>query len=253
MLGVRESEVGVWSGDTEAHEGGAGTYASRSTVFVANALADAVDHLRSKAEKGAARLLACETHEVTFNEEGPAHDTEQLRWKDVAPIDVVGRFEMKEPTYGFGVHLALVSVDVETGDVIPERMAIAYDCGRVLDHSNVVDQIVGAAAMGVGAALHEKFVYDSSGNPVSSNLSDYLIPTGTDLPAMEVFVFETAAAIGNPLGLKGVGEAGIVGVGAAIANAVVDALGPSGDAVVTRLPIDRQAIALHQASGGNPE
>ena len=248
-LGVPESEIGIWSGDTQAHEGGAGTYASRSTVFIANALVDAADRLRSRAAEGGARLLRCAADDVTFNAVGPARGTEQLRWKDVAPIEVVGRFEMREPTYGFGAHLALVSVDIETGDVIPERMAIAYDCGRALDRQNVVDQIVGAAAMGVGAALHERFIYDPSGNPVSSNLSDYLIPTGTDLPSMDVFVFESAPAGGNPLGVKGVGEAGIVGVGAAIANAVVDALGSGGDAVVTRLPIDRQSIAMHHAGG----
>jgi len=97
--------------------------------------------------------------------------------------------------------------------------------------------------MGVGATLHERFVYDVNGNPVSSNLSDYVILTAADMPSMEVFVFETAPAEGNPLGIKRVGEAGIVGVGAAVANAVVDALGSDADDAISMLPLNREAIA----------
>jgi len=144
----------------------------------------------------------------------------------------------------FGIY----SFEGDPGVAVSMRES-GWQLGSRPRYTDGVDQIVGAAAMGVGAALHERFIYDPSGNPVSSNLSDYLIPTGTDLPSMDVFVFESAPAGGNPLGVKGVGEAGIVGVGAAIANAVVDALGSGGDAVVTRLPIDRQSIAMHHAGG----
>lgn len=133
MLGVSESDVDIWSGETEAPSGGVGTFASRSTLFVANALADAAEQLRSQAVEKAAALLSCGTEEVVINSEGPSCMDEKLKWKDVAPIKVTGRFEATEATFGFGMHLALVSLDPESGNVVPEKMAIAYDCGRALD------------------------------------------------------------------------------------------------------------------------
>jgi aerobic carbon-monoxide dehydrogenase large subunit len=99
----------------------------------------------------------------------------------------------------------------------------------------VEGQIVGGAAQGIGAALLEEFVYDASGQPQSVTLADYLMPTIAEIPNIEVILFEDAPTPLNPLGVKGVGEAGIGGTGAAIAAAVDDALGRIG--AVRQLPI----------------
>lgn len=243
--GVPEHLIDVASGDTFAPAGGKGTYSSRSTVFVANALVDAWHRLAGGVARGTADLLGgLPLDAVTLTPDGPTDGTTTLSWKEVAPHAAVGKFTTDRPTYGFGATVSLVSVDEETGVVTPERIAVAYDCGRALDPAVVADQLRGAAVMGVGAALFERFTFAEDGVPQSATLSDYLIPTASGLPVIDTFVFETAPAAGNPLGVKGVGEAGVIGVGGAIANAVADALVPDGDRLVRSLPIDRETIAL---------
>jgi CO/xanthine dehydrogenase Mo-binding subunit len=103
-------------------------------------------------------------------------------------------------------------------------MVVGYDGGRVLDREGVEGQLAGAAAMGVGGALYEELHHDEDGQPLSTTFMDYLLPTLAEMPAIEVVAFEYAAT-GNPLGAKGAGEAGAIGVAAAAANAFADALG----------------------------
>ncbi len=138
-------------------------------------------------------------------------------------------------TYPYGVHVAVVSVDTETGAVKVERYLIAYDVGRAVNPLLVEGQLVGGFAQGLGGALSEEFVYDSRGEPLSTTFADYLVPTAGEVPPVDVLITEDAPSPRNPLGLKGAGEGGINAVGAAIASAIDDALGRPG--AICRLPV----------------
>ena len=128
-------------------------------------------------------------------------------------------------------------VDRETGGVTVERLFIAYDVGRAVNPMLVEGQLAGGAAQGIGGALLEEFVYDETGQPLAASFADYLMPTVAEMPPVEILVTEDAPSPLNPLGVKGAGEGGITAVGAAIANAVDDALGRPGAAVIDRLPL----------------
>ena len=112
---------------------------------------------------------------------------------------------------------------------------VAYDVGRAVNPRLVEGQIAGGVAQGIGGALLEEFVYDAKGQPLAASFVDYLLPTIAEMPPIETLLFEDAPSPLNPLGVKGAGEAGINGMGAAIAAAVEDAIGRPG--AITRLPI----------------
>jgi carbon-monoxide dehydrogenase large subunit/6-hydroxypseudooxynicotine dehydrogenase subunit gamma len=138
-------------------------------------------------------------------------------------------------TYPYGVHVAVVAVDRETGAVEVERYLIAYDVGRAVNPMLIEGQLVGGFAQGLGGALSEEFAYDERGEPLSTTFADYLMLTAREIPAVGVLLTEDAPAPGNPLGLKGAGEGGVNAVGAAIASAIDDAIGRPG--AITRLPV----------------
>jgi carbon-monoxide dehydrogenase large subunit/6-hydroxypseudooxynicotine dehydrogenase subunit gamma len=146
-----------------------------------------------------------------------------------------GEFRSEHMTYPYGAHIAVVKIDRETGGVRVERYFVAYDIGRAVNPMLVEGQIVGGVAQGIGGALYEEFVYDERGEPLSTTFADYLIPTASEIPPVQVLITEDAPSPLNGLGVKGAGEAGINAVGAAIASAIDDALGKPG--VVTRLPV----------------
>jgi carbon-monoxide dehydrogenase large subunit len=249
-LGVPAESVQVWSGDSRAHGAGTGTFSSRSAIFVGSAAANACAELRTQARQRAADLLGADADELVGTPEGfVTPDGALAQWKELAPIDVVGEHEQAHATYGFTVQLALVAIDPGTGGIEVERLCIGYDCGRALDPASVTAQLVGAAVMGVGGALLEEITYDRGGQPLSTTFLDYLMPTSAQAPVIEAYVIEHEPTKSNPLGIKGAGEAGIIGVGGAIANAVADALGDAG-ADITSLPLRPQwmhaALAEHR-------
>ena len=136
--------------------------------------------------------------------------------------------------------------------VEPERLVVAYDTGRVVNPVLVNGQIHGGAAQGLGGALLEEFMYDDAAQPLSASFMDYLMPTADEMPAVEVLVTEDAPSPLNPLGVKGAGEGGITAVGAAIANAVADALECPED--VTRIPLSPERVrrlVRRRAGGGS--
>ena len=135
-------------------------------------------------------------------------------------------------TYPYGVHLAVVRVDRDSGAIVVERYVVAYDIGKAVNPMLVEGQIAGGVAQGLGGALFEEFLYDARGEPLSVNFADYLMPTAREIPPIEVLITEDAPSPLNPLGLKGAGEGGVNPVGAAIAAAIDDALGLPG--AVTR-------------------
>jgi CO/xanthine dehydrogenase Mo-binding subunit len=138
-------------------------------------------------------------------------------------------------TFPYGVHVAQVRVDRETGEVKVERYLMTYDVGRAVNPMLVKGQLAGGVVQGLGGALLEEFAYNEQGQPLSTTFADYLIPTMKEVPNLEVVVTEDAPSPFNPLGVKGAGEGGSNAVGAAIAAAVDDALGRT--AFITRVPI----------------
>jgi carbon-monoxide dehydrogenase large subunit/6-hydroxypseudooxynicotine dehydrogenase subunit gamma len=151
-------------------------------------------------------------------------------------------FEAPKMTYPYGTHVAVVEVDPETGHVALRKYVMTYDVGRAINPMIVDGQLVGALAQGIGGALLEELVYDREGQLLTTTLMDYLLPTAMEMPETTIArVLEETPTPLNPLGVKGVGEGGSSGVGAAIANAVADALSPFG-ARVTALPLSPDRV-----------
>jgi carbon-monoxide dehydrogenase large subunit/6-hydroxypseudooxynicotine dehydrogenase subunit gamma len=151
-----------------------------------------------------------------------------------------GWFYSDRMNYPYGVHIAVVRVDRDTGGVTVERYLVAYDIGKAVNPMLVEGQIAGGVAQGLGGALLEEFPYDDRGEPLAVTFADYLMPTVREIPTLEVIISEDAPSPLNPLGLKGAGEAGVNAAGAAIANAIDAAIGIPG--VVTRLPVAPQRM-----------
>jgi CO/xanthine dehydrogenase Mo-binding subunit len=158
-----------------------------------------------------------------------------------------GFFRAEHMVYPYGVHMALVEVDQETGFLKIHKYLIAYDIGRAINPMLVEGQLVGGMAQGLGGALLEEFSYDSEGQLLAGSFMDYLLPSSMEVPPVEIVLTEDAPSPLNPLGVKGVGEGGTVGVGAALANAVCNALG--GKVEIKRLPLtpDRVLDAVKSA------
>jgi CO/xanthine dehydrogenase Mo-binding subunit len=157
-------------------------------------------------------------------------------------------FESTHMVYPYGVHIATVRVDADTGNVAIERYVIAYDVGKAVNPKLVEGQIAGGLAQGVGGALLEEFRYDENGEPLSVTFADYLMPTAREVPDVSILVSEDAPSPLNPLGLKGAGEGGANPVGAVIASAIDDALQRPG--LVTQLPVtpQRLKVILHDSA-----
>ncbi|HSJ34491.1 MAG TPA: xanthine dehydrogenase family protein molybdopterin-binding subunit [Acidimicrobiia bacterium] len=243
-LGVDPGTVTVVSGDATVP--GNGTFSSRSTIFVGSATMAAAEELKRLARERAGQTLGVPPARIRLTATGAEADMKALTWKELAPLTATGEFGMEHPTYGLALHLAQVKVDTETGEVLPEHLWVGYDCGIAVDRRKVVDQLVGAALAGVGGAIHERLVFEDT-IPVSATLADYLVPRAADAPELHAYVFELGSP-GNPLGAKGAGEAGLIGAGAAVANAVADALGSAGDAI-SRLPLRSEEVFAAIRSG----
>jgi carbon-monoxide dehydrogenase large subunit len=136
-------------------------------------------------------------------------------------------FEPKNFTFPFGSHIAVVEVDRETGDVKFLRYVAVDDCGKVINPMLVDGQIHGGIVQSIGQAMFEEVVYDEMGQLVSGTLMDYALPRASHIPVFELDRTETPSPV-NPLGVKGVGEAGTIGATPAIVGAIVDALAPFG-------------------------
>jgi CO/xanthine dehydrogenase Mo-binding subunit len=136
-------------------------------------------------------------------------------------------FAPERATWASGQHAAIVEVDLSTGDVRLLRYCVVHDCGTVINPTIVEGQIHGGVAQGIGGALYERLVFDESGQLLNASFMDFLMPTVAEIPPIEVAHLETPSPL-NPLGIKGVGEAGAIPVPALVAEAVEDALSPFG-------------------------
>ena len=264
-LGVDYRRVRVVHGRTDRIEYGFGAHASRATVMTGSATRVAALKVREKALQVAAALIpglgAAELDIVdgTIRPRQGLHDRGKaipaLTLGDIAArlapaaaisagyepgLSAQGWFECAHMTYPYGVHIAVVRVERDTGGVFVERYMVGYDIGRAVNPMLVEGQITGGVAQGLGGALFEEFLYDANGSPLSVTFADYMMPTLREVPPIEVLITEDAPSPLNPLGVKGAGEAGINAVGAAIASAIDDALGEAG--VVVRIPVTPQRL-----------
>jgi aerobic carbon-monoxide dehydrogenase large subunit len=235
--GIPLEQIDVIYGDTDVIPSGTITGGSRSVQKAGAAVALAADQLVDQARHLAAERLEAAVEDVILDlqQGGQFHvkgtPSISIDWSDVArltaerespglrcEVDVTG-----DPTFPFGAYVAVVEVDPETGRVTPLRMVTVDDAGRILNPLLAEGQVHGGTAQGIGQALYEQFVYDSDGNPLTSNFADYAIPCAAEMPPFESRFFETPAP-SNVLGAKGLGESGTIGAPPAVQNAVVDAL-----------------------------
>ena len=166
-------------------------------------------------------------------------------------LEATAHFEPEAAAYSFGSAAAVVAVDPLTGDYEIERFVLVHDCGTAVNPMIVHGQVLGALAQGFGAATMEELRYDTdSGQLVNGSMLDYFVPTAADLPPIELLHTETPSPV-TTFGVRGVGEAGTIPPGAALANAVCDALADFG-VELDRLPITPEAIwrALLDAKKG---
>ena len=246
ILGVPFERIRFVQGDTDHVVRGGGTMGSRSLQMAGSAVTRAAEAAFEKARRIYAHNKEAALDDVVRFDDGRigiagvpdsamsileiaalAADPANLPPGEEPGIVVDEIYEQAEATVPFGTHISVVEVDIETGEVEILRHVACDDCGRILNRMVVDGQVHGGVAQGVGQALFEHFRYDADGNPLTGNLTTYLLPTATTLPAFEVVHTETPTDQ-NPLGVKGIGEAGTIGSTPAVVNAVHDALRPFG-------------------------
>lgn len=242
VLAVEVERVHVITGDTREFGWGTGTFASRSAVVAGSACHEAALAVRAKAIGVASRVLRAPEEEIELVDgqvrvrgapERAMPLGELAGWANplrgaVEPgtepgLEATAYFGPAKGSTASGVHAVVVEVDPETAMAHFRRYVVVHDCGRVINPRIVEGQVQGGVAMGIGNAFFEKLVYDESGQLLNASFMDYLLPTAMDVPNVGMRHLETPAPM-NPLGLKGVGEAGAIPTGAAFAQAIEDAL-----------------------------
>ena len=259
-LGIRAEGVQVISGDTSVVPLGLGGFASRQTVTAGSSVMLAARAVRDKAKKLASHLLEAGEHDLEVADG-------QVRVVGAPKLAVglgeLARVLLGAPGYGFppGVdpgldasvnyrtdalayanacHVVEVEVDIETGGVRILRYSALQDSGTRINPTMVDGQVKGGVAHGIGNALYEFMNYDASGQPLTTTFAEYLLPTAAEIPAVDTMYKETPSPL-NPLGAKGVGEAGTIPTAAAVISAVEDALAPFG-VHIAQTPVMPQKI-----------
>ncbi len=244
-LGVPFDDVEVITGDTDSSPKGMDTYGSRSLVVGGVAIHKATGKVLEKAKRIAAHLLEASEADVefnggTFSVAGSPEASLTIQEIALATFAAHNLPDGMEPTldsdyvydpenfsYPHGTHLCAVEIDTETGFTTIRKYVCVDDIGKIVNPVIVEGQVHGGLAQGIAQALYEEAVHDAEGNLVTGTMVDYLIPSAADLPHFDVGRTETPAT-SNPLGVKGVGEAGTIASTPAVMNAVVDALRPWG-------------------------
>ena len=254
QLGVGVEDVHVSTGDTSEFHWGTGTFASRGAVVAGNAIHASALAVRDKVLKLASKVLEAPEEELEL-EDG------QVRVADIPSMSIsLGELALLAnplrgavepgtepgleatayfgPQYGaaaFGVHALILEVDPETMMVEIKRYVVVEDCGTILNPLILEGQIHGGVAMGIGNAFYERLVFDENGQLLNASLADYLIPSATEVPRIEVGHEETRSPL-NPLGTKGAGEAGTIPVPALFAQALENAL-PDFNLEILEMPL----------------
>ena len=271
-LGVTPADVTVTVGDSGVFAWGIGTFASRAAVTAGNAAAAAADRVAAMAKEwaagvleaaaadlevadGAVRVKGAPHRRVTLRElairsEGSRTDLRTAASGTRPGLEADGFFYPSRSTIAAGVHACVVEVDPDTGATRVVQYAVAHDCGRMLNPMIVEGQVVGGIAQGIGGALLERLVYDPDGQLLTGTLMDYALPRADDMPQIAMAHHESPSPL-NPLGVKGVGEAGAIPGPALIAGAIEDALRPLG-VRITEAPLTAAAVRslITRARGG---
>jgi aerobic carbon-monoxide dehydrogenase large subunit len=256
-LGTSPERIKIVHGDTDRTPYGWGTFASRSLVIAGGASKLAAAKMRERLQAVASQVLeaaasdieigdgrafvrgtdlAVEVRElarIAYHQSHRFPAIAETRLSAVATYDPYG-------TFSNACHVAIVAVDIATGQVEIERFVVVEDAGRLINPMIVEGQIHGGVAQGIANALNEEVVYDDGGNILTGSLADYLVPTMAEIPGLEIHHLETLTDA-SVTGAKGVGEGGTIGAPAAVLNAVSDALAPFGVGIF-EMPITPQRI-----------
>jgi len=287
QLGVSPEDVIVVEGDTKAFDWGVATFASRAAVVSGNAIHKAAVTVRHKVLEAAANMLEIDIDNVelhdsaawikgsnrfvplaaiatasnplryAFNEAAQAatqfapaskHDGPSLGEGQSPGLEATEYYSPAQSTWAYGVHAAVVEVDPQLCTVKIKKYVCVHDCGNMINPMIVEGQVLGGIAQGIGGALYERLDYQPDGNLANASLMDFLVPYATEIPPVSVLHLETPSPL-NPLGVKGVGEAGCIAVGAVVASGVEDALRPLGNVKIHHVPLTPRMIsdALEQA------
>lgn len=283
QLGCSVDDVILVEGDTKAFDWGVATFASRAAVVSGNAIHKSALIVRSKTLEAAANMLEAQVDDVelrdgaawikgtdrrvplaaiatatnplryAFNEAAKAatqfapaskHDGPPLAEGQHPGLEATDYYSPPCATWAYGVHGAIVEVDPELCQVKVRKYVCIHDCGNMINPMIVEGQVMGGIAQGFGGALYERVEYDTEGNPMNANFVDFLVPYATEIPNVEIHHLETPSPL-NPLGVKGVGEAGCIAVGPVIASGVEDALRALDAGKFHHVPITPSMI--HQA------
>jgi len=244
-LGIPMEDIVVQHSDTQGTPFGYGTYGSRTSNVGSTAAIKAAGKVKEKARRYAAHMLEASPDDIeivgaeyrvkgtpdkkkTIQEIAFALDLGFSLPDGMEPyLDETAYHDTPNCTWPFGTHIAIVEVDEETGEIDLKRYVAVDDVGKKINPMIVDGQLHGGIAQGVGQALWERAVYSDDGQLLSGSMMDYALPRASWLPAFELDETVTPSPV-NPIGVKGVGEAGAIASTAAVANAVNDALAPLG-------------------------
>jgi carbon-monoxide dehydrogenase large subunit len=269
-LGVSIDDVAVHQGDTDSTPFGPGTGGSRSGPMIGAAVLRASTTLKDSVRSIAAHLLEAAPEDIEVGSGRASVVGSPVKSVTVAEVarvaydqpaslppgtsiqmETVERFVAPPTMYSNACHMCTVEVDPATGMVKILRYVVAEDCGQMINPAVVEGQIAGGVVQGIGGVLYEENVYDADGNPLSTTLMDYLLPTAAEAPTLEYVHISTPAS--TPGGFKGVGEGGAIGAPAAVFNAIADAVAPLGVELRDQpLNPDRLRAMIRRAVGDRP-
>ena len=280
QVGCDVKDVIFVEGDTQAHEWGVATFASRAAVVSGNAIHKAAVKARRRIVEAAANMLETDEDSIelrdgrawivdgnrsvslaeiatasnplryAFNEASqtatqfaPAstHDGPPLAEGQAPGIEETDYFSPSHATWAYGVHAAIVEFDPHICSMEIKRYLCIHDCGNMINPMIVEGQVMGGIGQGIGGAFYERCAFDENGTPLAANFMDFLMPYATEVPDAEILHMETPSPL-NPLGIKGVGEAGTIPVSQVIASAMEDAFAPLGIAPVRESPMSPDMI-----------
>ena len=280
QLGVAVEDVILVEGDTRAFDWGVATFASRAAVVSGNAIYKTALIVRKQIIHAAANMLEASEDDIelrdgaawirgtdrhaplaaiatatnplryAFNDAAQAatqfapasrHDGPPLDEGQHPGLEATDYYSPACATWAYGVHAAILEVDPDLCSVKIHKYVCIHDCGNMINPTIVEGQVMGGIAQGLGGAMYERIEYDPEGNPLNANFVDFLVPYATEVPNVEVLHLETPSPL-NPLGVKGVGEAGCIAVGAVIASGIEDALAPLGAGKFRQTPITPSMI-----------
>lgn len=265
QLQIDPELIDVIHGDSELIPEGVGSWSSRSTVLAGGAARQAAIETLEKAKRLAAEMLEANEDDLVLTDGrlivgGAPHVGISLaeiagRWDgwsarlagDTPGLGAKSVYLDNHMNYPYGVTLVQIEVDPGTGGHTLRRFCTSTEAGRAINPMTTRGQVVGAAAQGIGGALYEEFVYDDDGQPLATSFLDYLLPTSLDVPDVDFVMTEDAPTPNNPFGAKGLGEVGLIAVGAAVAGAVDDAFADS--QMVTKVPVTPETL-WSRANGG---